>query len=83
MKNQTLKKDHRYLLKKCSYSEYGQDIMEVQVLEVFEKAYKLKNLVHSIVFFLEKYEIKTELHNKDGFVIFEEVGPMEPVSVSK
>ena len=73
--NQTeLKQDCRYLLKKCSYSQYGQDIMEVLVLEVFQKAYKLKNLNDDYVFFLEKNEIKTELFNKDGFIIFEEVG---------
>ena len=73
--NQTsLKQDCRYLLKKCSYSEYGQDIMEVLVLEVFEKAYKLKNVNNNYIFFLEKHEIKTELFNKDGFIIFEEVG---------
>ena len=73
--NQTeLKQDCRYLLKKCSYSQYGQDIMEVLVLEVFQKAYKLKNLNNDYVFFLEKNEIKTELFNKDGFIIFEEVG---------
>jgi hypothetical protein len=48
--------------------------MEVLVLEVFEKAYKLKNVNNNYIFFLEKHEIKTELFNKDGFIIFEEVG---------
>ena len=68
-----LQLNHRYILEESNYAKHHHKL-EVLVLEVSAKAYKLKYLITDIIFWMDKDELVSNNCRKSGYFIFEDLG---------
>lgn len=66
-----IKPNHRYLVRTANFSSYN-DIHEWNVVETSAKAIKLSNGT-----WIDKSEIVENTFSQSGYVLFEDLGPIE------